>query len=577
MRTEKELTEREGARQTGLSLCQEKPQDIGYVGVNGGAEAGGRVDADDNNDRDGNVTTDEKEDREYGTEPNALSAGSLDIESQEGGMYFNLGRVFITSNANYMEDNDINTTSMELDVTTGQNTGHYPSGGMYNFSDPSIWVQAPVYQTLRPAEVFQQQSKRTPTLPPAADFYINRRGVTSPSPFGYMNCYMSDNPAEVSSDFQSPFYSPSVNGYQFPATSPLMGMQYPTSLNEGAAVPTLNGPVENVGDFHMFNDGPHIQMSPYEMSSGNPISDPNTAGDFEGSSSQDQRNTDDEAMILADFGTVADNFSQRTFSSTAGREADVDESSVSSLSDSNLDDKELSKPKSNTRPLKSSSTAAPNRVLPLRHNGKASTDIRRHPTTTNSGSLIEFNNPNPNLLPSRNSGYRINRADHYTNKAPKLSYTEEITDASLAKRGLTRSGSKQMSKRASGANDPENITIVNLVENKGWKWPAISAFLNEQRVKSGRHPNFTPNSCHNRYNRNAPLLFAAEGKDWVPIKERSGAIKFKANWNNELDNLLVQCTKEVDSEKWAMVAERFNQRTNLDIDATAAAYRYSLI
>ena len=184
-------------------------------------------------------------------------------------------------------------------------------------------------------------------------------------------------------------------------------------------------------------------------------------------------------------------------------------------------------------------------------------------------------------LPSRSSGVVLaNSKGPYLNKAPQLAPQRPVTEASLLKRGLTKLGEATMSRRASGANDPENITIVNLVDNHGKKWSEVAEILNGARIAKGLQPSFTANGVHNRYNRNAPLLTAAEGREFIPVRERNSKAPNSATspaWTPELDKLLVEIIQIVDAEKWPRVALLFNQASGMDVTAETVAYRNSLI
>jgi hypothetical protein len=184
--------------------------------------------------------------------------------------------------------------------------------------------------------------------------------------------------------------------------------------------------------------------------------------------------------------------------------------------------------------------------------------------------------PNPRL-PSRYAG--VHKRPN-VNNAPTTVPTSSISDAALLKRGLKRSKNAVMSKRSHGPNDPENILIVNLRENEKKTWPDICLILNERRIKEGKTPSFTPNGCHNRYNRNAPILFAAEGKEFIPVSVQR---KLKKNpkgpmkWDDDADTLLIRAVKEVDSHKWNDVAALFNQHSQLKITPAEAALRTKVI
>lgn len=191
----------------------------------------------------------------------------------------------------------------------------------------------------------------------------------------------------------------------------------------------------------------------------------------------------------------------------------------------------------------------------------------------------EFNAPlasNPRLPPISSRVYKRTNV----NLVPPTVATSSISDAALLKRGLKRSKNAVMSKRSHGPNDPENILIVNLRENEKKSWGDICLILNERRIKEGKTPSFTPNGCHNRYNRNAPILFAAEGKEFVPVsvqrklkKNPNGPIK----WDDETDILLIQCVKEVESHKWDKVAALFNANSQRQITPAEAALRTKVI
>lgn len=184
--------------------------------------------------------------------------------------------------------------------------------------------------------------------------------------------------------------------------------------------------------------------------------------------------------------------------------------------------------------------------------------------------------PNPRL-PSRSSGTHIQPA--YVNKAPPKVPTDSISNATLLKRGLTRSKDSVMSKRSHGANDPENILIVNLKENEQYSWREIAEALNERRIQEGKPPRFTPNSVQNRYNRNAPILFAAEGRVFIPVSQRrrGNTTHGPMKWDEASDTLLVKATKEVDSQRWTRVAELFNKHSAVEITAAEAAKRMEII
>lgn len=187
------------------------------------------------------------------------------------------------------------------------------------------------------------------------------------------------------------------------------------------------------------------------------------------------------------------------------------------------------------------------------------------------------NAPN-HLLPSRDSGYKIHKRS--INQPTKLThFTSEISDASLKKRGLTRSSAPKMAKRAHGCNDPENVLIINMAENQGLRWGQIADFLNAARISTGRSPSLSANAVHNRYIRNAPLLYAAEGKPYIPLSKRdpNDHTRLKMVWNPDLDAALLEASQEIENRKWQAIADAFNGATGSNIDGKAAAFRFELL
>jgi hypothetical protein len=193
-----------------------------------------------------------------------------------------------------------------------------------------------------------------------------------------------------------------------------------------------------------------------------------------------------------------------------------------------------------------------------------------------------FNNPGKNLRKSRYSGGQNNWG---VNQEPVLVPEDEVTDAALLKRGLKRGNGAEVCKRGYGANDPENIAIVNMYETDRMSFDQIQRKLNADRVENGRDPSLTANGVQTRYNRNAPILFKAEGRDFVPIGQRkkgermvdiSPAAGPKA-WTDDLDMALVKAVKEWESGKWENVAAIFREKTGVDMDASACAHRHHII
>jgi hypothetical protein len=195
-----------------------------------------------------------------------------------------------------------------------------------------------------------------------------------------------------------------------------------------------------------------------------------------------------------------------------------------------------------------------------------------------------FNNPGKNLRQSRFSGGQNNWG---VNQMPVLVPEDEVTDAALLKRGLKRGNGAKVCKRGYGANDPENIAIVNMFEKDRMSFEAIMQKLNADRVENGKDPSLSANGVQTRYNRNAPILFSTEGKDFIPLGMRkrgqrmddiySSGPKAKVAWNDDLDTALVMAVKEWENRKWENVAALFRQRTGVDMDATACAHRHHII
>jgi hypothetical protein len=183
-------------------------------------------------------------------------------------------------------------------------------------------------------------------------------------------------------------------------------------------------------------------------------------------------------------------------------------------------------------------------------------------------------------LPSRHSGGYQNLT--YMNKCPK---DYPVSDEWLLSHGLTRSQHAK-ARRATGPNDPENVLICNLRQEK-LSWKAISNELNEQRVKDGKKPTYTANCVQNRFNRNAPILFAAAGIPFIPTSEQNRLRKqgFRVDterengirWTPDLDKELIKSCQFVDSQRWARVAQKFGDSTNVKITAMEAAKRIGML
>lgn len=180
------------------------------------------------------------------------------------------------------------------------------------------------------------------------------------------------------------------------------------------------------------------------------------------------------------------------------------------------------------------------------------------------------------LAPARHSGEPM---PWQVNQRPVAVNQNEVSDASLIKRGLTRGQSSKVIKRGSGANDPENIAIVNMKEG-GMSMADIVKELNKKRLEAGRLPNLSVCGATGRYNRTAPLLFESRGMEFVPLSQRKKQLKKVAGgfaWNEDLDTKLAETVKEVDSRKWYEVAVIMSEATGHDITAEAVSRRYTML
>lgn len=196
-----------------------------------------------------------------------------------------------------------------------------------------------------------------------------------------------------------------------------------------------------------------------------------------------------------------------------------------------------------------------------------------------------FNVPSLTLRePSRASGEEIPRSQNKTPGLETFIHSSQMSDAALLKRKLTRDENGYVSKRSCGPTDPENVAIVNMVDNLKMKWVDIAIRLNEERLKVGRTGKLTPNSVHNRYNRNAPIYYQAEDKAFIPICMRKTYVpdpnqpQGRFHWDDERDRILVEAHNQVESEKWERVAEIVNRRiSDGNVTAEAVATRYNMI
>jgi hypothetical protein len=190
-----------------------------------------------------------------------------------------------------------------------------------------------------------------------------------------------------------------------------------------------------------------------------------------------------------------------------------------------------------------------------------------------------------NLAASRFSGASMPWG---VNKNPKAAVqVREMTDASKLKRDIAKAkGSKTKGKRANGASDPENIDIINLKDIDNMPFEAIAAHLNQKRVQNGRVPSLTTCAVAGRYNRNAPLHYAAQGKTFVPVSQRkkdedgnpiNEDEHAHVTWTADLDVQLVEATKDHEKGKWATIADIFEEKTGVQVTALQCSVRFSML
>lgn len=226
----------------------------------------------------------------------------------------------------------------------------------------------------------------------------------------------------------------------------------------------------------------------------------------------------------------------------------------------------------------------PNITLPKGADRSHPAAARRNKNSDNS--RIHFDTSSQNLAPSRYSGAVMPWG---VNQQPVLVDQETVSDAHLKKRGLTRPPpGKKVVKRSYGANDPENVAIVNMKENDKLSFAEIAEALNLRRVECGRAPSLTVCGVNGRYNRTAPILFAARGMNFVPLSDRKkasgakahGSSTSRAGWTVEAENRLVEIVKQVEAVKWTQVSKLLNAdlyNGQVIHDAAHCAKRYAAL
>ncbi|OBT88128.1 hypothetical protein VE02_03526 [Pseudogymnoascus sp. 03VT05] len=142
-------------------------------------------------------------------------------------------------------------------------------------------------------------------------------------------------------------------------------------------------------------------------------------------------------------------------------------------------------------------------------------------------------------------------------------------------------------RRSKGANNPENIEIVNWYDNHNMSFPDIARRLNDRQEAKGKLATFTPNSIHNRYNRCAPIIYQAYGRVFVAIKDRKkhapeelDAMSIgsqSVDWTPLKDDFLKRTVEAYEANKWDSVAESFAAATKERVSARTVATRYGMM
>jgi len=189
---------------------------------------------------------------------------------------------------------------------------------------------------------------------------------------------------------------------------------------------------------------------------------------------------------------------------------------------------------------------------------------------------------NKDLRPSRYSG--ANDIPYYTNRDPIMVPVSEVSNASMIKRGTKPTSTGHVAKRAYGVTDPENLEIVRMKEEELLTFKEIAKRLNAERVRKGHAAGLTACGVTSRYARCAPVIFAANGIEFVALSERGGRNKpnpikrdSRVAWDPKMLEELARIEKEFMATKWDVVASRFNDSMNTNITADEAATRHAHI
>jgi hypothetical protein len=188
-----------------------------------------------------------------------------------------------------------------------------------------------------------------------------------------------------------------------------------------------------------------------------------------------------------------------------------------------------------------------------------------------------------NLKPSRYSGTK--NLPWGVNKYPTVVNHDAVTDAALMKRKLKRGKGDKTCSRAYGANDPENILIVNMRDVQKLTFRKIADHLNAERIKNGKDGNLNDSSVNSRYNRTAPIIYAARGQEFVPLSKRAKdwihgepmRSEPKIEWRNDVDVELVQLYEDYEKARWTSIATAMQSKFGMPFTETIVAKRYKTI
>lgn len=207
------------------------------------------------------------------------------------------------------------------------------------------------------------------------------------------------------------------------------------------------------------------------------------------------------------------------------------------------------------------------------------------PAVIQRGSVIRERNVSQSLQQPRFSG---NDRDlpWAINQVPQIKDLSNVRDASLRKRKLSRPKNGKGSMRAHGANSPENIAIVNMKDVEGKSFKEIAVIINEQRIREGKtSTTLNDTACNSRYNRTAPVLYAARGEVFVPISQRGSnwrpgqplRPRGIVQWDKNKDDQMVQFAHAYDAEKWSTVAQQMSDTYGEDYDSRMVSTRYKFL